>query len=234
MMNKVVGVTRPGESFIMSTVSLPTSLDGRVLLYGVAWDEYTRLLRAFAERPSVRLTYDRGVLEIMTPLFRHDHPARFIGRMITALTEELDLPIACGGSTTLRRRPRKRGLEPDECFWIANEPRVRSLERLNLRTDPPPDLAVEIDVTSSSLNRMAIYAALGVPEVWRLDAAGLTFHLLQADSTYGPATLSRSFPSVSAADISHFLALLGKQEENELLRQFRTWVRQRRGEPPAS
>jgi Uma2 family endonuclease len=205
---------------------------GRVLLHGVDWDEYSRFLRAFAERPSVRLTYDRGVLEIMTPLDRIDNRGRFTCRLIVALTEELNLPIACGGSTTLRRRRRQRGLEPDESFWIANELRVRGLERLNLRTDPPPDLAVDVDATRSSLNRMAIYAALGVPEVWRLAAAGLTFHVLQPDGKYAPSTASRTFPTVGAADITRFLALLGQQEENEILRQFRTWVRQRRAEPP--
>ncbi len=218
----------------MSTAPVPISRAGRVVLHGVDWDEYSRLLRAFAERHSVRLTYDRGVLEIMTPLYRHDKWGRFLGYLIGAMTEELGLPIARGGSTTLRRRRRKRGLEPDESFWIANEPRVRSIGHLNLRTDPPPDLAVEVDVTSSSMNRMAIYAALGVPEVWRLDATGLTFHVLQADSTYAPATFSRSFPTVCAPDISRFLALLGQEEENEIVRQFRTWVRQKCGKPPAT
>jgi Uma2 family endonuclease len=232
-MMEEVGLARPLENFIMSTVPAPTSSAGRVLLCGVDWDEYTRLLRALAERPSVRLTYDRGVLEIMTPLDRIDNRGRFTCRLIVALTEELNLPIACGGSTTLRRR-RQRGLEPDESFWIANESRVRGLDRLNLRTDPPPDLAVEVDATRSSLNRMAIYAALGVPEVWRLGAAGLTFHVLQTDGKYAPATVSRTFPTVGAADITRFLALLGQQEENGILRQFRTWVRQRHAAPPAN
>jgi Uma2 family endonuclease len=190
------------------------------------------MLRAFAEQRSARLTYDRGVLEIMSPLYRHDNSSWFLGRLILTLTEELNLPIASGGSTTLRRRRRQRGLEPDACFWIANEPRVRGIRSLNLRTDPPPDLAVEVDVTRSSLNRMTIYAALGVPEVWRLEVAGLTFHLLQADGQYAASPVSRSFPAVSATDLAGFLALLGRQEENEILRQFRAWVRQRHGIVP--
>jgi len=200
-----------------------------VVLHDVSWNEYKRLLRAFAQQRSVRLTYDRGVLEIRTHAFGHYKSSRFLGRLVETLTEELHLPIAHGGSTTLRRRRKQRGLEPDECFWIANEARVRGMVRLNLRTDPPPDLALEVDVTSSSLDRMAIYAALCVHEVWRLDVAGLTFHVLQADGKYAVSSVSRAFPAVSAVDLAGFLALLGREEENEILRQFRAWVRQRHG-----
>ena len=216
----------------MSMVPKTASVSGGVLLHDVSWEEYTQMLRAFARQRSVRLTYDRGMLEIRTFHFRQYNSSRFLGRLISALTEEMNLPIAGGGSTTLRRRRRQRGLEPDECFWIANEPGVRGRERLNLRIDPPPDLAVEVGVTRSSIDRMAIYAALGVPEVWRLDVAGLTFHVLQPDGHYTPSPLSRSFPTVTAADLAGFLALLGRQEENEILRQFRAWVRQRQGTLP--
>jgi Uma2 family endonuclease len=213
----------------MSTIQQPASASERVVLYDVTWEEYSRLLRLFARRRSVRLTYDRGVLEIRSLLYRHDNLSRFLGCLIGALTEELHLPIARGGSTTLRRRRRRRGLEPDECFWIANEARARGRHRLNLRVDPPPDLAAEVDVTRSSLDRLAVYAGLGVPEVWRLDVPGLTFHVLQADGQYAASPVSRSFPAVSPADITGFLALLGHEEENEILRQFRAWVRQRHG-----
>jgi Uma2 family endonuclease len=210
----------------MSAASSRTSVNQRVLLRGVTWENYSRLLAGFAELPTVRLTYDRGLLEITAPLYRHDNSSRFLGCMVRVLTEELNLPVATGGSTTLRRRRRRRGLEPDECFWIANESRVRGLHRINLRTDPPPDLAIEVDVTSSSLNRMSIYEALNVPEVWRLDVTGLTFHILQANGHFALSPVSRSFPLVSSADITGFMALLGHQEENEILRQFRVWIRQ--------
>src|SRR5438874_13690325 len=89
-----------------------------LLLSGVDWTTYTRLLRAFAERPAVRLTYDRGVLEIMSPLLRHDRPADFLGVLVRILAEELGLPIMGGGSTTLRRRKKQRGIEADRCYWL--------------------------------------------------------------------------------------------------------------------
>src|ERR1700674_3812031 len=132
------------------------------------WPTYSRLLRIFAERPGMRLTYDRGELEIMSPLLQHDDGSWFLGDMVFILTEELGLPLKRGGSTTMRRRKRKKGIEADTCYWIANAHRMAGRLRLDLRTDPPPDLAIEVDVTRSSLDRMDIYAALKVPEVWRL------------------------------------------------------------------
>ncbi len=139
-----------------------------VRLSDIDWRTYTRLLRVFAEHPGVRLTYDRGELEIISPLLEHDDDSRFLGDLVFVLTEELGLPLKRGGSTTLRRRKRLRGIEADECFWIANATRLAGKRRLDLRADPPPDLAIEIDVSHSSLDHLAIYAALRVPEVWRL------------------------------------------------------------------
>jgi Uma2 family endonuclease len=197
-----------------------------VLIPNTDWQTYSRLLRAFAERPAVRLTYDRGVLEIMPPLLRHDDPSSFLDRLVCTLTEELGLPVKQGGSTTLRRRRKQRGLEPDHCFWIANEPAMRAVRDLDLRIHPPPDLAIEVDVSRSSLDRMGIYASLGVPEVWRLEEPSLTFHVLNADGKYELVTHSRSFPRVTAADLMRFLTMLGREEENAIVRQFRAWVRQ--------
>src|SRR5881398_224534 len=128
----------------------------RLVLHGVGWREYTRMLRAFAERPGFRLTYDRGTLEIRSPLFEHEIDADLLGRFVVVLTEELGLPLQAGRSTTLRRRRMRRGLEPDHSWWIAHAAPMRGRRRLDLRTDPPPDLALEVDVTHRSLNRMAI------------------------------------------------------------------------------
>jgi len=201
--------------------------DRRLVLYDVDWQTYSRLLRAFAERPAVRLTYDRGTLEIISPLLGHDNRGRFLGRMIIVLTEELGLPIMSGGSTTFRRRGRKKGLEADDCFWIANEPRMRGKDRVDLRVDPPPDLGIEVDVTRCSLDRMAIYSALRVPEVWRLDDPGtLSFHALQPNGDYQSVSHSVAFPIVTPVDLARFLALRGQMEENAVIAQFRAWVRQ--------
>lgn len=201
----------------------------KLLLRDVDWQTYRRLLWVFAERRRVRLTYDRGTLEIMSPLHEHDYDSRILGRFVDTLTEEIGLSVHSGGSTTLRRRCKRRGLEPDQCFWIFTAVQMIGKRRLNLKTDPPPDLAIEVDVTSSSLNRMAIYAALRVPEVWRLDSPqALSFHVL-GPKTYAEASHSRAFPFVTPADLLRFLALSADHDDNAVVRQFRQWVRQQSG-----
>jgi Uma2 family endonuclease len=218
----------------MSQASLSPSPVGQyLLLSGIDWRTYTRLLHIFAERPGIRLTYDRGELEIMSPRLEHDNDGRLLGLLVGALTMELGLPIKRGGSTTLRRRLRQRGIEADECFWISNAPRMAGRRRLDLRRDPPPDLAIEVDVTHSSLDRLAIYAVLGVPEVWRLDANNLDFHVLGAEGTYTAAATSLAFSFLTPADLFRFLDQARQAgDENAVERQFRDWIRQQpRGAP---
>jgi Uma2 family endonuclease len=216
--------------------TLRTPAPGQCLrLSDVDWPTYSRLLHVFQERRSVRLTYDRGELEIMSPLLEHDSGNWFLGRLVIALTQELGLPIRCGGSTTMRRRRLRRGIEADACFWIANARRMAGRRRLDLRTDPPPDLAVEVDVTHGSLDRLAIYAALGVPEVWRLDDQVLTFYTLGTNGRYASVPASRAFPVLTPADLLGFLNQARQaDDENAVEMQFRTWIRQRlaAGNPP--
>ncbi len=219
----------------MSTVkkALPKH---RLVLYGVEWREYERFLRLFDERPGVHLTYDRGVLEIMTLSYQHENVGHLVGRFILVLTEELGLPVNEGGSTTFRRRKRKRGLEPDECYWIQSEALVRGKEEINLRIDPPPDLALEVDITRSSLNRLSIYASLGIPEVWRLERRIPVCYLLGEDGNYAVHQTSRAIPGLRPAELSSFLALHGQMDENAIAGKFRAWVREQRtagrlGEP---
>jgi Uma2 family endonuclease len=216
----------------MTTVRFPTVQ--RLVLPGIDWRTYQRLLRAFDEHAGIRLTYDRGALEIMTLTLGHESWGHLLGRFVVILTEELNLPLAAGGSTTIRRRRSRRGLEPDECYWIQNEALVRGRNRIDLRVDPPPDLAVEVDVSRSSLDRLGIYAALGVPEVWRFDGQTLTFHVLGANGEYTVSTHSRAFPLLGAGDLTAFLLQRGQMDENALGRQFRAWVRQQLagGTPP--
>jgi Uma2 family endonuclease len=209
----------------MSTAQVPS--EQRLVLDGVSWRTYERMLTAFAERPAIRLTYDRGVLEIMSPLPEHESDAYLLGRFVDTLTEELGLTVKAGRSSTLRRRRKRRGLEPDNCYWIANEPRVRGKRRIDLRSDPPPDLAIEVDITRSSLDRLAIYAALRVPEVWRFDGQSLTFYILGSDGQYTVGPTSRAFPRLTAEDVGRFLTLQGQMDENAVVRQFRAWVRER-------
>lgn len=195
------------------------------VLYDIDWQMYTRLLRAFEKRRGFRLTYDRGTLEIMSPLWQHEEPGHLLGRFVDVLVEELNLPCRLGGSVTLRRRRKRRGLEPDNCYWIASAPRLQGKRELDLRIDPPPDLAIEVDVTSSSLDRMSIYAALGVPEVWRLSTGTIAFHIRDG-RTYTVRPNSLAFPRLASADLPPFLAQWGQADDTAIVRQFREWVRQ--------
>lgn len=207
--------------------SAPSQSVGSVVLEGIDWRTYSRLLRIFAERPRVRLTYDRGSLEILSPVLGHNDDGRFLGDLVYVLTDELDLPLKRGGSTRMRRQLRRRGIEADECFWIANAALMKGKRRLNLRTDPPPDLAIEVDVSRSSLDRLAIYAALKVPEVWRLEGESLTFYVLGPDGTYLVADKSQSFPLLGSDIVLQFLARAREAgDENPVLKEFRQWVRQ--------
>lgn len=165
---------------------------------------------------------------MMTPLLAHDNPGRFLGTMVWVLTDELGMPLKAGGSTTMRRKLKQRGIEADECFWIANAPRMAGRLRLNLRRDPPPDLAIEVEVTHGSIDRLPIYAALKVPEVWRAKDRKLTFHVLEGTRRYRVASASRIFPMVTPSDLERFLELaLAAPDEHVVARQFRRWVRQR-------
>jgi Uma2 family endonuclease len=165
----------------------------------------------------------------MTLSLAHESFVRFFSLLILALTLELGLPLKGGGSTTFRRRRRRRGLEPDECYWIASEPLVRGKDKIDLLRDPPPDLALEVDISYSTLDRMGIYAALRVPEVWRYDGHVLTFHVLEANGHYAAVAQSRAMPQVLSADLLSLLALRGSMDENALFLHFQAWTRQRFG-----
>jgi Uma2 family endonuclease len=209
----------------MSTVAIPAA-QPPVVLYDIEWKTYTMLLRVFDRSGRrFRLTYDRGTLEIMSPLWAHEAQASLLGRFIDVLTEELNLPCRLGGSVTLRRRKKQRGLEPDNCYWIASTPLLRGKRHLDLRVDPPPDLAVEVDVTSSVMNRIGIYSALGVPEIWRLSTGGIAFHIL-ASGKYQVRSNSLSFPQLASADLVPFLAQWGQDDDTTIVRRFREWVKQ--------
>src|SRR5262249_48847579 len=218
------GALRKYERDTMATASVPSPQ--KLVLYDVDWHTYRRLLRDLQVR-RVRLTYDRGVLEIMTLSLEHERFGRFLGRLLITLTEELVLEVAEGGSTTFRRRKKERGLESDNCYWIQNEQLVRQKKTIDLRKDPPPDVAIESDFSRSCLDRMGIYAALRVPEVWRYDGSDLDFHILQANGEYAIETESRAFPGLKSTDLLPFLDMLEKLGANEVIRRFRTCIRRR-------
>lgn len=197
-----------------------------ILLKGISWDVYESLLRQL-ERANQKmyLTYDRGTLEIMPPSPFHERFKTIIGRMIETMSLELNIPIASLGSTTFRRETLARGLEPDECYYVQHEPRMGSRNEIDLATDPPPDLAIEMDYSPHAIDRDHIYAALGVPEIWQFDGKSLRGVYRGDTGEYRPVETSVAFPFLRLADFERFLLMAHTASENVAVRAFRDWVR---------
>ena len=201
-----------------------TPAEQRVLLPNVSWQLFEMLLSELGESRSNRLSYHKGQLEILTPLPEHENRNRLIERLIVNLLEELNLEYNLFGSMTIKRSDKSAGKEPDSCYYIQNEARVRGKTKLDFTEDPPPDLALEIDITSSSLNQLALYADLGVPEVWRYDGRTLRFYQLQ-DREYVECSNSPTFPILPASKVIEFLEQCKTLGVLTSLRQLREWVR---------
>ena len=207
----------------MSTASAEIAGEQRVLLENISWETYETLLEDIGKQ-HVRLTYDNGTLEIMTLSFGHEKYGSWIDRLIGMLTFELEIPISSGGSTTLKRKLKKKGLEPDECYWIQNEEKMRGKQDFDFQTDPPPDLAVEVDITSASLDRLPIYAAFKVPEVWRFDGERLHVYQLR-QGKYRQRRQSPTFPFLPLDKFTESIRQCTEQDETSLLRSFVGWIR---------
>src|SRR6266850_5689992 len=155
------------------------SPEQRVVLHHISWDIYESLLFADRDRSVPRFTYDRGELEIVSPSAEHEQLTRTVALLVNIVAEELGINVKDFGSTTFRLEDDERGFEPDTCFYIEKFGQVRGKKELDLRIDRPPDLAIEVDITSSSLDKFSIMAEAGIPEVWRYDKNGLRILGLQ-------------------------------------------------------
>ncbi len=199
----------------------------RFVLHDLNWKDYQKILEV-VEGSHVRVTYDRGSLELMTLSSLHEIYKTWFGRILDILALELGFRIKCCGSTTMRREDVDRGLEPDECFYLANIHRVRDWKQLDLSRDPPPDLAVEIEVTRTVLDRMSIYAALGVPELWRFDGETLRSYRLSAGGSYDLSPNSQAIPYLPLNEVVPFVQRgIEAPDDTEVLRAFQSWVRER-------
>jgi len=196
----------------------------RRLFSQITWEEYQQLLQAFSNDPKVRLAYDKGTLEIMTYGISHERCKEFIVRLVSVLADELQIDLESVGSTTLQAEKLRSGAEPDTAFYIAHAQQMIGRAELNLSTDPPPDIVVEVDITSPSLNKRSLYARLGIPELWRFDGHELTISLLQ-EVEYQPSTHSLAFPFLQATDLTAFIEQSLVAGQAKTLRDVRSWVR---------
>lgn len=184
----------------------------RVVLHGVKWDAYLQILNALPQQRGSRLIFDNGVLEITMPLEDHEFFGRLIERFIFTLVELLGLRIKTMGSTTMNYPQLKKGAEPDNAYYIQNQPLVKG-RNVDFAVDPPPDLVVEVDITHTDIRKNQFYASLGVPEFWRFNGQIWRIYQLQ-DRVYIEVEKSPTFPQVTKEQLYDFLKL-AKDDEIE-------------------
>jgi len=204
------------------TTNIRESADSVLTLRDVSWETYERLRSADGNR-GVRMTYDHGVLILMAPSRRHERIAEILGRLVFAWTEDRQIACLSGGSTTMKSRLLDRGLEPDKCFYIQNESAVRDRDEYDADIDPPPDLVIEVDVTSLSIKRMPVYAGFHVPEIWRWIENRLEIYRL-VDAAYVQVEKSAALSEFPFELVSKILEMRFEVDETNLVRRFRTAI----------
>jgi Uma2 family endonuclease len=214
----------------MATVFNPTlkeialaAVNQKVILQGVTWDFYEQILTEYADSNGLHLAYDDGVLEVEVPLFKHERPNRILQDLVTTICLEKGLEFLNAGSTTFRQRAKTKGCEPDTAFYIQNEVEIRGREEIDLNRDPPPDLVIEVDVTSPSLNKLPIYAALGVPEVWLYKGTQVRFYRLVGNQ-YEPIERSLALPDLTSSKATEFLQQGLAESPSTWFRVVREWA----------
>jgi Uma2 family endonuclease len=222
--NEVISMiaTTPSHLELLDAIEhLPS---GGVLCFeDMPWREYEKLLEALGDNSNVRISYDSGSLAIISPSDWHDYYKTLLGHLVGVLTEELDIECASFGSTTFRKEEEAKGTEPDDCFYITNVGRVIGKPGLDLDRDPPPDLAIEVDISHQSKIKFPIYAALGVPEIWRYRKGKIYFYRLSGQN-YVEIQASDLFPFLTPPALESFLDQDYIQGFNEVKRKFRKWV----------
>lgn len=213
---------------ISTAVNYQTLIDAMppgavTILSSVNWKEYEELLEEIGEASHIRLTYDNGRLQIISLSPEHETIAGLIPHLILVLAEELDLNFLSLRSTTFRQKVKSKGTEPDDCYYFENFKRVVGKKRIDLSTDPPPDLAIEIDISNSSLIKFPVYAAMGVPELWVHDGDEMRFYSLEIDD-YVEIPHSRIFQFLDPQTVNSFLRK-GEEGAVVMAREFRTWVK---------
>lgn len=203
------------------------SPEQRVVLQGVSWETYERLLAEHENSSSTRFTYDQGRLEIMILSPEHEEPNRSLSFLVEIVALEMKINVRNFGSTTFKREGISRGFEPDSCFYIQNAHRIKGKKRIDLSIDPPPDLVIEIDVTSPSLDKFPIFASIGVAEIWRYRESRITIYEL-VGSEYVAREESSRLPPLTGAALSHLMAESEQLERTDWVQAIRRWLLENR------
>lgn len=207
------------------TPPLRSNEEKLITLTGIKWLTFKAIMSDVGDGRAWRIAYAEGVLEIRMPLPKHERPKVMLELFIGALADELEIEAMSLGALTLEREDLARAIEPDTCFYIQNESLVRDKDEINLPADPAPDLVVESDYTSSSLNKFSIYASLGVPEIWRYRNQSLQVYQL-VDGSYEERENSLAFPFLPIAEISGWIEQSKAIGQRAAVRLFRERVRE--------
>lgn len=200
----------------------------RVIIEGVSWTTYECLLADFGDSHAVRVAYDQGTLEIMAPSYAHEQLNVLIAMIISFIAAEMIMDFENAGSTTFKRADVGRGFEPDSCFYIQHVAAIRGKVTIDLDTDPPPDLVLEIDLTHPSLDKLPLYAAVGVPEVWRYTNDHLVMYRL-TDNNYTVVETSGVLPDVARVDIQRWIEAGQQMPRTIWMKQVQGWAQDRWG-----
>ena len=205
--------------------TVPSAAEEKVILRNVSWETYERLLDERGDHSVPRFSFDRGDLEILSPSREHEEYKYALGRIVDVVSEELGINVRGLGSTTFKRKDVSQGFEPDACFYIQSVARLRGRRELDLLVDPPPDLIIEIDVTTDSMKKLGIYGALGVPEVWRYDGTRLMILVLEGGS-YVERAASPALPILTPAALMELMEEHASMDSVPWIRKLREWVRE--------
>ena len=197
--------------------------DTVVIFHGVSWEEYEELLAQVGEAPGLRISYDDGILKVMTLSAEHEKYTRFIENLVGAIRLRLRIEILSFGSATMKKSKRRKGNEPDCCFYVQTAAALGNKINLDFAVDPPPDIAVEIDVHHDSKDKFPIYAALGVPEIWRFDGQRLFIHLWQ-ENQYVIDETSRALSMLTSGILTEYLTRMREEGEFEAIIAFDDWL----------
>ncbi len=208
----------------MATVTTP--VQQKVILNGVSWDTYQRLLAERQGSSGTHFIYDEGILEIMVLSASHEEPNRTLGLLVELIAVELGIDFRQLGSTTFRREDLRKGFEPDSAYYFGHASAVAG-RVVDPAADPPPDLTIEVDISSPSLDRFPIFAAFGVPEVWRYDGSRVAIYQLEGDR-YVEAVSSSALPPLTAQVATRFLEDRRHLRSTEWVHQVREWARRQR------
>jgi Uma2 family endonuclease len=198
--------------------------DSLLIQHGVSWNDYEELIQAVGEAPGLHISFDEGTLQIMSPSSKHEYVAKLIERLVDRISIRQRIKVLFYGSATLKKQSEQKGAEPDACFYVQTADVVGTKEQIDFNTDPPPDVVLEIDIHHESISKFPIYAAFGVPELWRYDGQTLTIYHLR-DGQYVLADGSRALPILTSLVLTEFLGRSPKEDQYNIVLAFEDWLK---------